>query len=309
MYNFNAHTLNGMPVNYSQIPNFALDTVEMDTRLNATAKLIYSRLLRYASLIKKTSFKITASWLSDNLAIDRNTVSRALKSLKTHGYLNDNGIILVTGNVVDTPIALVNDTAIYAPQNAPIVQGFDDQQTADQVAQNAIELLHTQLGIRRKTTVTSDQNAPIGAFESATKYSTEPKNDAQNSASNATKYSTGQNDHVQNTASNAENCTSECYKIQHPIKNKGKNKEKNDCTRPAQNQNLANGKSFDHATTSTESANGFANVAGSGPTDHLAEVSNQHKANSVTDLISLQRGKNGKITINANAVQGGNHRG
>ncbi len=33
MYNFNAHTLNGVAVSYSSLPNFALDIIERDERL------------------------------------------------------------------------------------------------------------------------------------------------------------------------------------------------------------------------------------------------------------------------------------
>jgi hypothetical protein len=280
MYNFNAHTLNGLPVNYSQIPNFALDTVETDKGLNANAKLVYIRLLRYATLVKKTSFKITASWLSDNLALDRHTVGRALKSLKESGYLNDDGIVLIAGSRLDSPITLVNDTAIVArsmAQNAPTPQPqFDDVD----LVRNAQDDIFKTLGIRRKTTATSEQkgtpdtvemgqNAPLTSVAECT---ISPKNDVA-------KCTIDQNSTVQNAPLSGANCTSEWHRMHHPIKNKEENKEKKDYTE-AKNQN--------------------ATATSRGDIDALAEVSNRYKAESVTNLVTVT---NGKLTINPNFAQ------
>ena len=94
MYNFNAHTLNGVAVSYSSLPNFALDIIERDERLTLASKMIYIRLLRYASMIKQTAFRITAVWLSDNIVINRNTISRSIVQLKQYGYMTDKGIVI-----------------------------------------------------------------------------------------------------------------------------------------------------------------------------------------------------------------------
>lgn len=272
MYNFNAHTLNGLPVNYSQIPNFALDTVETDKNLNANAKLVYIRLLRYATLVKKTSFKITASWLSDNLSLDRHTVGRALKSLKESGYLNDDGIVLIAGSRLDTPVTLVNDmTSKPMPQPQ-----FDDVD----LVRNAQDDIFKTLGIRRKTTATSEQrgtpdtvemgqNAPLTSVAECT---ISPKNDVA-------KCTIDQNSTVQNAPLSGASCTSEWHRMHHPIKNKEENKEKKDCTE-AKNQNAT-------ATSRVD-------------IDALAEVSNRYKAESVTNLVTVT---NGKLTINPNFAQ------
>jgi hypothetical protein len=98
MYNFNAHTLNGVPVSYSALPNFALEYVERDERLTLASKMIYMRLLRYASMLKDTAFKITGNWICEQLALNRHTVSRSLVQLKQCGYVTDKGIIIPTSD-------------------------------------------------------------------------------------------------------------------------------------------------------------------------------------------------------------------
>lgn len=62
------------------------------------SKMIYIRLLRYAAMLKDTAFKITGSWLSEQLAMNRNTVSRSLAQLKQCGYVTDKGIVIPTPN-------------------------------------------------------------------------------------------------------------------------------------------------------------------------------------------------------------------
>jgi hypothetical protein len=190
MYNFAAHTLNGVAVSYSSLPNFALDIIERDERLTLASKLIYIRLLRYASMIKQTAFKITGSWLVQNVVIDRRTVSRSIVQLKQCGYMTDNGIVIpdMTGIKKPTQAPIKTDTA---PKAEPIKAA----QSTPELTTNkhdAADMLRALVGLRTSK-ITKDDDV----------------------------------DMLQKAAQDDAKSSIECCKKQHPIKNKEKNKEKN----------------------------------------------------------------------------------
>jgi hypothetical protein len=191
MYNFNAHTLNGVAVSYSSLPNFALEFVERDTRLTLASKMIYIRLLRYAAMLKDTAFKITGSWLSDNLAMNRNTVSRSLVQLKQCGYVTDKGIVIPETEKAKT-------------------------------IENEQEKTHEEV-----SAIVKDLLKKVGSSKAKT-----DKNPVQNDAPNAAKCSIDEKSMHKNDAHDAQKTIIECSKNVHPIKNKEKNKEKNNGCEP-----------------------------------------------------------------------------
>ena len=209
MYNFSAHTLNGVAVSYSSLPNFALDIIERDERLTLASKLIYMRLLRYASMIKQTAFKITGSWLVQNVVIDRRTVSRSIVQLKQYGYMTDKGIVIPD-----------NMTGVKQPTHAPVKTEKAPQVDTIKAAQatpelttnkhNAADMLRALVGIR-KAKASQDDDVAMG----------------QNVPLNGTNCDIDKKTMGQNVPLNGTNCDIEWDKMCHPIKNKEKNKEKN----------------------------------------------------------------------------------
>jgi predicted transcriptional regulator len=149
MYNFNAHTLNGVAVSYSSLPNFALEFVERDTRLTLASKMIYIRLLRYAAMLKDTAFKITGSWLIEQLAMNRSTVTRSLAQLKQCGYVTDKGIV------------------IPETEKAKTIEN-EQVQARDEVSNMVNDLLKKVGSSKAKTTENPVQNAPQDDAKSTT---------------------------------------------------------------------------------------------------------------------------------------------
>ena len=141
MYNFNAHALNGVAVSYSSLPNFALDIIERDERLTLASKMIYIRLLRYASMVKDTAFKITGSWLVEQLAMNRHTVSRSLAQLKQCGYVTDKGLV------------------IPSTEKAKTIEN-EQVQTQEKVSEMISGLLNL-VGSRKAKTATNDVKTPV----------------------------------------------------------------------------------------------------------------------------------------------------
>ena len=168
MYNFSAHTLNGVAVSYSSLPNFALDIIERDERLTLASKLIYMRLLRYASMIKQTAFKITGSWLVQNIVIDRGTVSRSIAQLKQYGYLTDKGIVIPDMAGIKKPTHAPAKTE-KAPQAEPIKAA----QATPELTTNkhdAADMLRALVGIRKpKASQDDDVDMHKNCAESAQK--------------------------------------------------------------------------------------------------------------------------------------------
>ena len=204
MYNFNAHTLNGVAVSYSSLPNFALDIIERDERLTLASKMIYIRLLRYASMIKQTTFRITAVWLSDNIVINRNTISRSIVQLKQYGYMTDKGIVIPDMTGVKQPTHAPAKT-----EKAPQVDIIKAAQATPELTTNkhdTADMLRALVGIRKAKT---------------------SQDDAIETSINAIETSIDKKTVHQNVALNAIETSIECYRNEHPIKNKEENKEKN----------------------------------------------------------------------------------
>ncbi len=93
MYNFQSNSYNGVEVAYATLPMYMLNIVSQDTNLTSASKLVFIRLMAYASAKNNTSFGITAQWVADNTGLNRNTVSRALTLLRLQKYINDDGIV------------------------------------------------------------------------------------------------------------------------------------------------------------------------------------------------------------------------
>ncbi len=148
------------------------------------------RLLRYASMIKQTAFKITGSWLVQNIVIDRGTVSRSIVQLKQYGYLTDKGIVIPDMTGVKKPTHAPAKT-----EKAPQVDTIKAAQATPELTTNkhdAADMLRALVGIR-KAKASQDDDV----------------------------------DMLQKAAQNDAKSDIECCKLCHPIKNKEENKEKN----------------------------------------------------------------------------------
>lgn len=93
MYNFHTNSYNGVEVAYATLPMYMLNLVNQDASLNSSEKLVFIRLMAYASAKNSTSFGITAQWVADNTGLNRNTASRALTNLRKAGYVDEDGIV------------------------------------------------------------------------------------------------------------------------------------------------------------------------------------------------------------------------
>jgi hypothetical protein len=208
MYNFNAHTLNGVAVSYSSLPNFALDIIERDERLTLASKLIYMRLLRYASMIKQTAFKITGSWLTENITINRHTVMRSIVQLKQYGYMTDKGIVIPDMTGVKQPTHAPAKT-----EKAPQVDIIKAAQATPELTtnkHNAADMLRALVGIRKAKT---SQDDDVDMLQKATQ--------------NVAKSDIDKKTMLQKATQDVAKSDIECCKLCHPIKNKEENKEKN----------------------------------------------------------------------------------
>lgn len=102
MFDFNQYTLNGRRVSYSALPDYLLNQVEADNRLNPTDKLVFIRLLRYACHVKNSVMTITGSWIANTLGLHRNTANKSIRVLKQFGYLTDKGLNLTPTNAQES---------------------------------------------------------------------------------------------------------------------------------------------------------------------------------------------------------------
>lgn len=102
MFDFNQYTLNGRRVSYSALPDYLLNQVEADNRLNPTDKLVFIRLLRYACHVKSSVMTITGSWIANTLGLHRNTANKSIRVLKQLGYLTDKGLNLTPSNAQES---------------------------------------------------------------------------------------------------------------------------------------------------------------------------------------------------------------
>ena len=208
MYNFNAHTLNGVAVSYSSLPNFALDIIERDERLTLASKLIYMRLLRYASMIKQTAFKITGSWLTENITINRHTVMRSIVQLKQYGYLSNAGIVIPDMTGVKQPTHAPAKT-----EKAPQVDTIKSAQATPELTtnkHNSADMLRALVGIKKAKT---SQDDDVDMLQKATQ--------------NVAKSDIDKKTMLQKATQDVAKSDIECCKMCHPIKNKEENKEKN----------------------------------------------------------------------------------
>jgi hypothetical protein len=98
MYDFKARTFNGVLVSYSVIPYHAIVAANKHDKLTPASKAVYLLLLAYAAKENTTTFRITPTWVSDNLCITRKTASAALALLSEHGFVDSKGIIIPEPN-------------------------------------------------------------------------------------------------------------------------------------------------------------------------------------------------------------------
>ena len=94
MFDFKNNSFNGVEVAYATLPMYMFNVISLDNGLTTAAKLVFIRLMAYASAKHSTTFGITPSWLADNTGLNRATVSRALSLLRQHGYVDDDGIVM-----------------------------------------------------------------------------------------------------------------------------------------------------------------------------------------------------------------------
>ena len=93
MFDHKTMTYNGTAVAYATLPMYMLNIVMLDDQLTPAAKLVFVRLMAYASAVGVSFFGITAPWVQKNTGLCRKTVSRSLELLTQHGYLNENGLV------------------------------------------------------------------------------------------------------------------------------------------------------------------------------------------------------------------------
>ncbi len=93
MFDYKNMSFNGVEVAYATLPMYMLNAAVLDGRLTASEKLVFIRLMAYASAVNSCSFGITNAWVEKNTGLSKKTVSRALASLLDHGYLDGKGIV------------------------------------------------------------------------------------------------------------------------------------------------------------------------------------------------------------------------
>lgn len=93
MFDHKTMTYNGTAVAYATLPMYMLNIVMLDNQLTPAAKLVFVRLMAYASFVGVSFFGITTPWVQKNTGLCRKTVSRSLELLTQHGYLNENGLV------------------------------------------------------------------------------------------------------------------------------------------------------------------------------------------------------------------------
>jgi hypothetical protein len=153
--------------------------------------MIYIRLLRYAAMLKDTAFKITGSWLSEQLAMHRNTVNSSLAQLKACGYVTDKGIVIPDADKAKT---IESEQVEVKAEVAGMVN-------------NLLALVGSKKAQK-----------PCNAQDSCT---------VNNCADVAQELCNSESAMHKTSASNAQNLCFENTKNVHPIKNKEENKEEN----------------------------------------------------------------------------------
>lgn len=137
-YNFKEKTYNNALVAYTTLPFHALEAI-LSADLNPTAKLSYIRLLTYAAGKNRTTIQFEMTWLAKEINVDRKTVAKAVKQLKSAGYLNEQGLVIPEpANYIAPKVAKVAtakpDTVpsvqILHKQNAPVAQSVAVQTLA-----------------------------------------------------------------------------------------------------------------------------------------------------------------------------------
>lgn len=141
-YNFKEKTYNNALVAYTTLPYHALEAI-LSADLNPTAKLSYIRLLTYAAGKNRTSIQFEMSWLAKEINVDRKTVAKAVKQLKSAGYLNEQGLVIPEpANYIAPKVAKV---ATAKPATVPSVQILHKQNAPVALAQSvAVQTLATE---------------------------------------------------------------------------------------------------------------------------------------------------------------------
>jgi len=96
MLDLRTMTHNGTAVAYATLPMYMLNAVLQQDKLTPAAKLVFIRLMAYASAVNTSTFAITVAWVAKNTGLCRKTAATALASLTTQGYVNANGIVFST---------------------------------------------------------------------------------------------------------------------------------------------------------------------------------------------------------------------
>lgn len=86
-------TYNGTAVAYATLPMYMLNAALQQDKLTPAAKLVFVRLMAYASAVHTNTFAITVAWVAKNTGLCRKTAARALSLLSDQGYVNDSGIV------------------------------------------------------------------------------------------------------------------------------------------------------------------------------------------------------------------------
>lgn len=86
-------TYNGTAVAYATLPMYMLNAALQQDTLTPAAKLVFVRLMAYASAVHTNTFAITVAWVAKNTGLCRKTAARALALLSDQGYVNDSGIV------------------------------------------------------------------------------------------------------------------------------------------------------------------------------------------------------------------------
>lgn len=137
-YNFKEKTYNNALVAYTTLPYHALESI-LSADLNPTAKLSYIRLLTYAAGKNRTSIQFEMTWLGKEINVDRKTVAKAVKQLKSAGYLNEQGLVIPeptnfivpkVAKVATAKPATVPSVQILHKQNEPVAQSVAVQTLA-----------------------------------------------------------------------------------------------------------------------------------------------------------------------------------
>lgn len=93
MLDLRTMTYNGTAVAYATLPMYMLNAALQQDTLTPAAKLVFVRLMAYASAVHTNTFAITVAWVAKNTGLCRKTAARALALLSDQGYVNSAGIV------------------------------------------------------------------------------------------------------------------------------------------------------------------------------------------------------------------------